>query len=92
MENITINGREYLTERGEFTIKPHLEYNNLKIYPKVGELERIIGLLNDLVENKDDATIAIYGWKYGGFVPIGCSKVYKNVYVYTDKSLNLHNN
>jgi predicted O-methyltransferase YrrM len=83
MENIIINGIKYTINSDEFVVKPHSEYNNLKIYPKVGELERIIGLLNDLTEKNKDTTISFYGWKYGGFVPIGCSKVYKKVFVYT---------
>lgn len=87
MDSIILNGKEYNIKKDEFIIKPHTEYNNLKIYPKVGELERIIGLLNDLIENKSDASLLVYGWSYGGFVPIGCSKIYKNVYVNTNENI-----
>jgi len=96
MEQLTLNGFEYSVKPGEFEIQPHLEYNNLQIYPKVGELERIIGLLNDLTENKTDSTLAVYGWSHGGFVPIGCSKVYSKVFVYSNDNVintpNLPNN
>jgi hypothetical protein len=84
-EIITLNNNIYYTLPKEFILVPHEEYNNLQIYPKVGELERIIGLLNDLIENTDNKSLFVYGWTYGGFVPIGCSKVYNNVYVYTDE-------
>lgn len=83
METLTLNGYEYTSKKGEFVIEPHMEYNNLKIYPEVGRLERIIGLLNDLVEKRKDTHLAVYGWTHGGFIPIGCSKVYNNVCVYT---------
>ena len=83
METLKLNGFEYICKKDEFVIEPHLEYNNLKIYPKIGELERIIGLLNDLTENIPNSNLAIYGWSHGGFVPIGCSKIYKNVIVYS---------
>ena len=56
MEIITLNNKDYYVKPGEFMIQPHAEYNNLKIYPKVGELERIIGLLSDLAEHTPDAT------------------------------------
>jgi tetratricopeptide (TPR) repeat protein len=87
METIILNQQEYHVNPNEFIIQPHAEYNNLKIYPKVGELERIIGLLNDLTEKEQNTSISIYGWNFGGFVPIGCSKVYKDVYVFSDQNI-----
>lgn len=61
-------------------MKPHKEYNNLRIYPKVGELERTAGLLNDLAENEPHSTLVVYHWSAGGFVPIECTKFYQQVY------------
>ena len=87
MEKITLNGNDYNVKPNEFVIEPHIEYNNLKIYPKVGYLERIIGLLNDITENNTDSTLLVIGWTHGGFIPIGCSKVYKTVIVKTDEPL-----
>jgi predicted O-methyltransferase YrrM/tetratricopeptide (TPR) repeat protein len=87
MEIIKLNGFEYHVKKDEFVIQPHAEYNNLRIYPKVGKLERIIGLLNDLTEHVTDTDISIVGWVDGGFIPIGCSKVYKNVYIHTDDNV-----
>jgi tetratricopeptide (TPR) repeat protein len=85
MEVITLNNKDYYVKPGEFVVQPHQEYNNLKIYPKVGELERIIGLLSDLAEEKNDATLAVHGWSHGGFVPIGCCKAYHKVFVYSEE-------
>jgi len=62
-------------------MRPHTEYNNLRIYPKVGELERIVGLLNDLAEGEPSSTLAVYHWSAGGFVPIQCAKSYHQVHV-----------
>ena len=84
METLTLNGKPYNARKGEFVIKPHAEYNSLTIYPKVGELERVVGLLSDLVESKPNETLAVYGWNYGGFVPINCAKAFKNVSVITE--------
>lgn len=92
METLTLNGYEYTAKKGEFMIEPHLEYNNLKIYPEVGRLERIIGLLNDLVETRKDKNLAVYGWAHGGFIPIGCAKVYDNVFVHTDTNVAVSSN
>jgi tetratricopeptide (TPR) repeat protein/cephalosporin hydroxylase len=83
MQDITLSGKKYRVKQNEFIIKPHMEYNNLIIYPKVGELERIIGLLNDLTEGINNSSLLIYGWNYGGFVAQGCSKVYNSVFVNT---------
>jgi predicted O-methyltransferase YrrM/glycosyltransferase involved in cell wall biosynthesis len=87
MQTISLNGYEYNIKPDDFVIKPHQEYNNLKIYPKVGELERIIGLLNDLTENKYDSTLLVIGWDNGGFIPINCAKQYKEVVVKTCENI-----
>jgi len=87
MEILTLNKKEYYVKPGEFTIKPHQEYNTLKIYPKVAELERISGLLNDLVEHIQHPTLSVYGWTHGGFIPIECSKVFHKVYVYSHEQI-----
>jgi predicted O-methyltransferase YrrM len=85
MEPLSINGFNYIFKKDEIIQKYHPEYNNLIIYPKVGELERTVGLLNELTENKTDSSIHIYGWNYGGFIPIGCAGTYKDVYIYTSE-------
>jgi predicted O-methyltransferase YrrM len=85
MEIITLNNKDYYVKPGEFVVQPHTEYNNLKIYPKVGELERIAGLLNDVVEGTANATLAVHGWSHGGFIPIECCKVFEKVFVYSQE-------
>lgn len=92
MVTVKLNGYNYTVDNEEFIIQPHTEYNNLKIYPKVGELERIIGLLNDLTENKSDSTLLVVGYSHGGFIPINCSKVYKNVVVQTSEEILFESN
>ena len=84
MEIVTLNCKPYIAMKGEFIVKHHEEYNSLKIYPKVGELERIVGLLSDLVESRPNESLAVYGWNYGGFVPINCAKVFKDVVVISE--------
>lgn len=88
MEVLKLNGFNYTVKKGEFIIQPHLEYNNLKIYPEVGRIERIVGLLNDLVETRKESTrLAVCGWTHGGFIPINCAKVYTDVVVYTSEDV-----
>jgi predicted O-methyltransferase YrrM/tetratricopeptide (TPR) repeat protein len=92
METIRLNGLDYTVKKGEFIIEPHLEYNNLKIYPEVGRLERIIGLLNDLVEKRTKPRLLVYGWTHGGFIPVGCAKLYEEVIVNTAENITLSAN
>jgi predicted O-methyltransferase YrrM/tetratricopeptide (TPR) repeat protein len=92
MEKITINQVEYLVKPGEFKEEPHIEYSTLKIYPEVGKLEKIIGLINDLVEDFNEPTLSVYGWTHGGFVPIGCSRVFKDVNILTNENVILNDN
>lgn len=73
----SINGTLY---SGEFPTIPHAEYTNLVIKPGIGKLERVIGLLNDLVEG-EHGHLFVVGWSHGGFVPIGCSSAYQTVSV-----------
>jgi len=91
MEKIILNDFEYNIKPGDFPILHHNEYNNLKIYPKVGELERLAGLLNDLSEKETNSELLVLGWSYGGFIPIECSKVYKNIFIVSDDNVNSTN-
>lgn len=71
MPPVRLNGREYDVAEGEFPVVPHAEYNNLEIRPRVGELERLVGLLADVAEAHEGADRVLYvtGWRAGGFVP-----------------------
>jgi hypothetical protein len=91
MKTITLNQFEYSVNEDDFIIKPHQEYNNLIIYPKIGELERIVGLLSDLSENKSNNTLLVKGWTDGGFIPINCAKVYKNVVIECENNITVNN-
>lgn len=92
METITLNGNEYTVKSGEFVIEPHLEYNYLHIFPELARLERIVGLINDLTENHTNSYLSVYGWTHGGFIPIQCSKLYKNVFVYSHENIVIASN
>lgn len=50
----------------------HLEYNNLKLYPVIGRLERYASLLNSLSELFDYPTLAICGMKYSSYLLHEC--------------------
>ena len=68
----------------------HQEYNNLKIFPVEGILERHIGLLNDLGEDLNIRTLCVLGNQE--FVSKKCSERFKicnkaNIVYITDKSI-----
>lgn len=72
MPTVRLNGHEYNVSDGEFPVVPHAEYNNLEIRPRVGELERLIGLLADIADahaDRADRVLRVTGWRTGGFVP-----------------------
>lgn len=66
----------------EFIENTPEKYCNLKIYPKIGDLERVVGLLCDVIEYSDhETTLLVYGWDDDGFVPIYCAEKYDKVIV-----------
>ena len=83
MEELVLNGESYKTLSTDFPLVPHQEYNNLRIHPQVGNLERLIGLICDLAESLTPVqpTFLNIGWAYGGFVPINCSKKIPSSYI-----------
>jgi FkbM family methyltransferase len=81
-EHILLNNKPYFTS--QFQSCFHQKYSNLNIYPDVGRLERLVGLLNDLTEHTPNTSLLVYGWQYGGFVPLNCLDSYQYVYVYCD--------
>jgi len=68
MQEITLNKNTYFCNLNDYEEYKHKEYNNLKLFPIVGKLERYIGLLNDLCEILIQPTLMIYGAKYSSFV------------------------
>jgi glycosyltransferase involved in cell wall biosynthesis len=58
-------------------LEPHDRYNNLRIYPERGRLERHIGLLNDLVEGLSGEQLLVHG---PAFVAEGCAASYAASY------------
>ena len=97
MPSIKLNGRSYDAKDGEFKPLFHAEYNNLKLFPDAGVLERHIGLLTDLTEALEevpdpmlclhehplnsDPVLEYVGSSHGLFVPINCSKAYESVWI-----------
>ena len=50
MTEITLNKKKYLVNNEEFPIYDHPQYTSILLRPKVGVLEKEIGLINDLNE------------------------------------------
>jgi predicted O-methyltransferase YrrM len=99
MNKIIINKDPYFCNSSDFQQLPHDEYNNLIILPKVGELERLVGLVNDLSEIVKNPTLLHLGVSYSSFFSINCSKHFNQVYIdqvypetdLTEVSLNVSN-
>lgn len=76
----TINNQAFCSNDNEFIPIKHQEYNNLKLYSDVRDLERIVSLLNEFpfIDNKFK-NLCILQCGYGGFVPIQCSTNFEQV-------------
>jgi predicted O-methyltransferase YrrM len=69
---LTINNKKYHCNPSDYDPIHIQEFCNLKIYKKVGELERYIGLINDLSELYSAPELIIHGLKYSSFVSYNC--------------------
>ena len=74
-----LNDKEYLVNSNEFEINKHDTYSNLLIRKDIGELERLISLINELSIIVKIKTILIYNTTHGGYLPINCAKYYENI-------------
>jgi tetratricopeptide (TPR) repeat protein len=86
---IQINKEEFKVKDTEYIKVPHEEFNNLIILNSLGEHERIISLLNELVlifDNSQNIDISFYNIKHGGYIPIKTSKIYKTLYIYNQNT------
>jgi predicted O-methyltransferase YrrM len=80
-----INKENFKVLKDEFKIIPHNEFNNLIILDSLGLFERLISLLKELsllFESKPN--ILFYNITNGGYIPIKCSKEYKNLFIHND--------
>lgn len=92
---VKIDNIEYQVNPNEFKRIHHKEYNNLFLYNDLAELERISGLIKELQIELNLKTIYFFKVTHGGFLPIQCSKFFRNNYVITwenDHSTNLIEN
>ena len=75
MRDICLHGTTYTVADDEFQPIAHEQYNNLKLHSDLGELDKICGLLRDLVDMyDDDSPLLCIGWKFGGYVPLRLTK------------------
>ena len=76
---VKIDRENFKVNIDEFKTVVHPIYNNLKIYSYLGELERIIGFLNDIQQSLGISDCIIVEPTHGGFIPIKCSSFYTSV-------------
>lgn len=93
MQNL--NKDKYYCNPSDYEIVPHQEYFNLKIIPKIGELEREIGLINDLSEIIVNPNLIYIGGKYSSFFTLNCKEKFEKITIFStceDEEFFIHKN
>ena len=81
---VNIEKQEYQIKDDEFTKLFIDKYCNLDMYNDLSELERIVGLINE-ISTEVKITNALYvNPTHGGFIPINCSKNLNNILVFIE--------
>jgi len=78
---VTISGKEYKVNDNEFKKIEHKEFGNLNIIDNVGLFERLVSLINELSDTLTIENLIVYKTTHGGYIPLNCSKNYKNVFL-----------
>jgi hypothetical protein len=84
MSVVELNKKNFKVESYEFNRLPTAnKYCNLIIRKDIGYYERVASLLCELKKINDDIdTIIFISPTHGGFLPLECSKKFKNIYLY----------
>ena len=91
METILLNKKNYfINDTNDFKYKYHDKFNNLKIIPILGILEKEIGLIKDLSELYNLFNLTYIGPIYSSFFTLNClnKKDIKNITIYQNESNN----
>jgi FkbM family methyltransferase len=81
MQNLVLNKDKIYCNPNDYETVNHQEYFNLKIIPKIGELEREIGLLNDLAEIIQNPNLLYIGDKYASFYALNCQENFEKIFI-----------
>ena len=86
-KDIIINNKKYKVQNDEFNKIVIEEFCNLNIIKNLDIFERLISLIKELtlIFNKQ-INITFYNITHGGFIPINCADVFKNVFIFNDTS------
>jgi hypothetical protein len=75
-----INNKSYFLNEDEFKKIEHSQYNNLKILDKLGEFERIIGLIKELaIMDSNIKNLLIVNPSHGGFIGLECANIFDTI-------------
>jgi hypothetical protein len=105
---VTFENKNYQVEDNEFTKLHIVEYCNLQLYNELGELERIVALINDCCSLSNNSHLVIFNPSHGGYIPINSTKankitlfgchpkqeqnILKNISEHTNKNIIINNN
>lgn len=79
----TINGKPYRVLPNEFEFVLHERFNNLKIIPELGPIERTISLIREVSNVLSLKNIVCISPTHGGFIPIQLSSTIESVFINT---------
>ena len=82
---IKLNGRDYVVNDDEFIIQPHNTFTNLHLKDDLALLERIVSLISEC-SYLNLKNLICYNTKFGGFIPINCSKYFENIFLLNTKN------
>jgi FkbM family methyltransferase len=87
MNSISINKKKIYCDPNAYPEFKHDEYNNLKLYPIIGNLERYAGLLNDLSDLFPSPSIKIIGIKHSSIIILNIFECFHKIYIQSDKQM-----
>lgn len=91
---VTIDRQKYQVETGEFPKHYIEEFCNLNMLHEVGDYERLLGLVRELIpilnENKKD--LGVVKSTHGGFFPLKASDYFPNVFLFDQNEISHRNN
>ena len=82
MQNLVLNKDKIYCNPSHYETVHHQEYFNLRIIPKIGQLEREIGLLNDLSEIIQNPNLIYIGDKYSSFYALNCQESFNYINIF----------
>lgn len=86
-----LNNEYFSILDNEFPQYKHIDYTNLKLYPKLGELEREISLIKEIANIYQKVEFINIGLSHGGYLPIKLIPIFDQIYIVDNNDKQLEN-